>query len=143
MKPGDSIGRRLRKVLEKLEKAAADVKAEPTGEAGKELAALMTDAFRSSQLPESDDVRQLVAEEAIQLIDRIVKARFSLATEVSTYAVLDILRGWFRTAEWTDFTSESPAARIVAGNISEGLRIRPRGPDRRRALPSSCHRGRQ
>ena len=90
VKPADSIGRRLRKVLEKLEKAAADVKAEPTGEAGKELAALVSDAFRSNQLPESEDVRQLVAEEAIQVIDRIVKTRFSLATEVSTYAVLEI-----------------------------------------------------
>jgi hypothetical protein len=123
LKPADSVGRRLRKVLEQLEKAAADVKAEPTVEAGNELAALVTDAFRSNQLPESDDVRQLVAEEAIQFIDRIVKARFSLATEVSTYAVLDILRGWFRPAEWTDFTSESPAARVVTGDLSEGLRI--------------------
>lgn len=45
-KPADSIGRRLRKVLEQLEKAATAVKAEPTGEAGKELTALVTDAFR-------------------------------------------------------------------------------------------------
>lgn len=37
--------------------------------------------------------------------------------------MLDILRGWFRASEWADFTSESPAARVVIGDLSEGLRI--------------------
>jgi hypothetical protein len=123
-KPGDSLGRRLRKVLQQLSKGAQELKADPGTQPGTTFAALLGDAFKpTTPLPESNEVRTALADEAAALVDGIVRARFSLATEPDTYAALEVVRGWFRPNEWNSYAEESAASRQVAWDIREGLSI--------------------
>jgi hypothetical protein len=123
-KPGDSLGRRLRKILQQLAKGAQQLKADPGAQPGTTLAAFLGDAFRpTTALPESDDVRTALADETATMVDGIVRARFSLATEPSTYAALEAVRGWFRASDWDGHAEGSEAIRQVASDVREGLSI--------------------
>jgi hypothetical protein len=122
-KPGDSRGRRLRKILAQTVKAAGELKIEPGEAAGAVLGRMMSHAIPPKETPESPDVAAALVDEVAALVSHLVRSRLSLVTEPETYSALDVARTWFRPSEWPDVAERSSAVRGIADDIKDGLRI--------------------
>jgi hypothetical protein len=122
-KPGDSLGRRLRRVLTALRTSFAKSDTEPGSEAGVELAEMLKNCFRSSGKPTEARIVHELAEEVGKLVHELVRARFSLATSPSTYSAIYEAQTWFKAYEWERFTEESKSYSLVARDIREALSL--------------------
>jgi hypothetical protein len=117
------MGRRLRKVLAQMNRISAPGEIQTGTAPGRSLASVVETAFSSSGLPETDDVRVSVTDDALALVARMVRIRFSLATDGTTYSVLDVFRGWVRSHDWPDFIGRATSARLVSDDLLQALRI--------------------
>ena len=122
-KPGDSKGRRIRRLLEATCAAFAATEKDTGESVGEDIATLLTDAFMNSGPPISEPVVHELAEQVLALIHGVVKARFSVATSPRTYAAIEVIRSWFRQYDWQEFVEASPSAHLVARDIAEALEI--------------------
>lgn len=122
-KPGDSLGRRLRRILTALRTSFAKSDAEPSSEAGVELAEMLKNCFRISGNPTEPRIVNELAEEVGKLFHELVRARFSLATSPSTYSAIQEAQTWFKPYEWERFTEESKSYSLVARDIREALSL--------------------
>jgi hypothetical protein len=122
-KPGDSKGRRLRRLLDATCTAFAATSKDLGESVGDDIGTLLTDTFKNSGPPISESVVRELAEQVLALLHEIVKARFSVATSPRTYAAIDVVRGWFREDEWEEFAEASPSGRLVARDIAEAMEI--------------------
>jgi hypothetical protein len=122
-KPGDSKGKRLRRVLESLRNAYMAVTKDPGEAAGQKLRHLLLEAFQLTGMPSLPAVLDEVTEEALGMVHAIVRARFSTATATETYAAMEVVRSWYREHSWADLASESASARLLARDISEAIEM--------------------
>jgi hypothetical protein len=120
-KPGDSMGRRLKRLLQALQKNYSARPIEPGVNSGENLKRLAVAAFQNSGLPESQKTRIEVSEELITLVHELVRGKFSLATQSATYRVLEIVRGWFKESEWRSITERSTSSKLVKADVAEAL----------------------
>ena len=141
-KPGDSRGRRLKRILGLVETvlSASDT---PAGQnPGRELSQLVERSFPRTGLPETDKVRIDVAEQVAALIHQIVRAGFSHATDAKTYEALAVVSEWFDSDQWRDLCESSGAISRVRKDVTESLLLLARqpAPDERvrQALVTAC-----
>jgi len=121
--PGDSMARRLRRLLSAFRASPPLQNMEPGADAGNRVAHLLRDAFRATGFPSEPAAREELADEAISLVHQLMQLRFSLSTVPETYGALDIARDWFRATEWHKYAEQSVAARKVEKDIVEALRL--------------------
>ena len=121
--PATSTGRRLHRILSTLRTFYSQEPIEPGQNAGVVFAKWVNETFRSVGPPTDSETRTEVAEEAARIVHELVRARFSLATSPSTYAVIDTLHSWYKPYEWASLAEKSPALSLLRADISEALRL--------------------
>ena len=122
-KPGNSKGRRLRRVLEAAKNVLSASSKDPGLTAGLAVRDLLRSAFGKLDAPESFAVRDEVTEQFFAFLHEIVKARFSLATDPKTFVGASLIRGWFHRVDWEDYASTSPSVQLIKADIAEAIRI--------------------
>jgi hypothetical protein len=120
-RPGDSMGRRLKRLLESLRVAVVEESANFGPDAGEALRRLLAESLEKSGRPSKQSVTTEVAEEAVGFMHDLVRTRFSLATEPRTYAALRAVRAWFSEREWEDFVAQSQTVEAVRRDLTEAL----------------------
>ena len=120
-KPGDSLGRRLTRVLAALTAVLSGID-KPVGEnAGREMSELLDRGFRAAGRPESPAVRAAVVEQVAVLTHTIVRVDFSQADRDKTYEALSVVSGWFRAQEWQEICQSSKAIPRVSEDLQKSL----------------------
>lgn len=141
-KPGDSLGRRLKRLLQ----VVADTLSKsyrPVGQrVGRALGLFVERTVRVHGRPESAAVRTGIAERTAALVHEIVRSGFSLAAEHRTYEALEVVREWFEPFEWRDLCASSAWLARVKDDVREALLLLARlgltDDDLRRALETVC-----
>ena len=122
-KPGDSLGRRLSRVLGALTAVLAGVD-KPVGEnAGREMGELLDRGFRVVGRPESLVVRTGVVEQVAALTHAIVRLDFSHGGRDKTYEALSVVSEWFSAHEWQKMCVSSEAVKRVSQDVQKSLRL--------------------
>ena len=122
-KPGDSLGRRLNRVLAALTDAISRSH-KPVGErAGRELSYLLDRGFRAAGRPESLAVRTEVVDRVATLTHTIVRADFSHGGNGQTYEALAAASDWFAAREWLDICSSAEAISRVRNDVQKALML--------------------
>jgi len=121
--PSTSTGRRFHRVLSTLRTFYSQEPIEPGHNAGVVLAKWINETFRGVGPPIDAETKTQVAEESARLVHELVRARFSLATAPTTYAVIDTLHSWYKPHEWARFAEKSPALLLLRNDISEALKL--------------------
>ncbi len=122
-KPGDSLGRRLKRLLS----AFTDIMTTrhlPVGtQVGRSLSRLVERSAREHVRPESIGVKQDVARQTAALIHEIVRSGFSQAAESRTYEALAVVEEWFTRREWRTLCESESSVDIarVGEDIGEAL----------------------
>lgn len=140
-KPGDSLGRRLKRILQ----VVADTLAKshrPVGQrVGRALALFVERTVRVHGRPESVAVRNGIVERTAALVHEIVRSGFSLAAEHRTYEALAVAQEWFKPHEWRDLCGSVWMERVTH-DVREALlllaRLEQTDDDLRRALETVC-----
>jgi hypothetical protein len=122
-KPGDSKGKRVRRVLEGLNAVYASCAKEPGDDAGEKFKAFLIDCFVHNGLPTKPLLLNEVAEGALGVVHQIIRARFPLATSTGTYSALDVIKSWYRDPDWADYAEHSEAASLLSRDLSAALEI--------------------
>lgn len=120
-KRGDSLGRRLNRVLAASTDAISKSH-KPVGEnAGKEFSRLLDGVFRATGRPNSPAVRIAVTEQAARVTHAIVKADYSHGGKSKTYEALLVAKSWFTPYEWREICESSDAVRRVRDDVRKAL----------------------
>ena len=120
-KPGDSLGRRLTRVIGALTAVLSGAE-KPVGEnAGRELSELLDRGFRVVGRPESATVRTAVVEQVAVLTHAIVRADFSHADRDKTYEAMSVVSEWFAAHEWQEMCMSSKAISRVRQDVQKSL----------------------
>lgn len=120
-KPGDSLGRRLTRVIGALAAVLAGTE-KPVGEnAGRELSELLDRGFRAVGRPESAAVRAAVVEQVAVLTHAMVRADISHADRDKTYEVMSVVSEWFAAHEWQEMCVSSKAVSRVRQDVQKSL----------------------
>lgn len=122
-KPGDSKARRLRRVLDNLNAVYATAPKEPGEAAGIRVRKFLVESMQNVPAAMNPVVINELSEEALRLIQGIVRARFSYVTSEETYSAMDVVRGWYRDYSWETFTEQSPSANLIARDLKEALEL--------------------
>ena len=122
-KPGDSMGRRLIRILDALTSTLAMADKRVGENAGREFQLLIVRAFRATGKPESAGVRDEVAKQVAGLTHAIIRMDFSQGMKDSNYGALRIVSKWFRTREWQDVCESSQAIRSLRKDVRTSLVI--------------------
>lgn len=121
-KPGDSLGRRLSRVLGALTAVLAGVDKQVGENAGREMGELLDRGFRVVGRPESLVVRTGVVEQVAALTHAIVRLDFSHGGRDKTYEALSVVSEWFSAHEWQKCVS-SEAVKRVSQDVQKSLRL--------------------
>lgn len=122
-RPGDSLGRRLNRVLTGLTEAISRSD-KPVGEnSGREVSRLLDRGFRVTGRPESQAVRDAVVGQVAELTHTIVKADFSHGAKARTYQALLVVKAWYSAYEWQQICESSSAIARVRGDIQKALML--------------------
>ncbi len=120
-KPGDSLGRRVTRVIGALTAVLSGTE-KPVGDnAGRELSELLDRGFRVVGRPESAVVRTAVVEQAAVLTHAIVRADFSHADRDKTYEAMSVVSEWFAAHEWQEMCMSSKAISRVRQDVQKSL----------------------
>ena len=143
-KPGDSLGRRLKRLLQVVADTLAKSHPPVGQQVGRALALFVERTVRVHGRPESVAVRNGIVERIAALVHEIVRSGFSLAAEHRTYEALAVAQEWFKPHEWRDLCASSTSVRMerVKDDVREALlllaRLEQTDDDLRRALETVC-----
>lgn len=141
-KPGDSLGRRLKRLLHVVADTLAKSHRPVGQQVGRALALFVERPVRVHGRPESVAVRNGIVERVAALVHEIVRSGFSLAAEHRTYEALAVAQEWFKPHEWRDFCASSVWMERVKDDVREALlllaRLEQTDDDLRRALETVC-----
>lgn len=141
-KPGDSLGRRLKRLLQ----VVADTLPKsyrPVGRGvGRALSLFVERGVRAHGRPESTTVTTGIVERTAALVHEVVRSGLSLAAEHRTYEALVVLQEWFTPQEWRDLCASSVWMGRVRNHAREAMLLLARlgltDDDLRRALETVC-----
>lgn len=120
---GDSLGRRLNRVLA-ASTGAISSSHKPVGEkAGTEISRLLDVGFRETGLPESPKVQTAVVEHVATLTHAIVRADFSYGGRAETYQALSVVKRWFHKQDWLEICKSSEAVARVRDDVRKALTL--------------------
>ena len=141
-KPGDSLGRRLKRLLQVIAGAFATTYRPVGQQAGRALGLFVERSVRVHGRPESAAVKTAIVERTAALVHEIVRSGFSLAAEYRTYEALTVVQEWFTQREWRDLCESSTWMARVRNDVREALLLLARlgltDDDLRRALVTAC-----
>ena len=141
-KPGDSLGRRLKRLLQVVADTLAKSHRPVGQQVGRALALFVERTVRVHGRPESVAVRKGIVERIAALVHEIVRSGFSLAAEHRTYEALAVAQEWFKPHEWRDLCASSVWMERVTRDVREALlllaRLEQTDDDLRRALATVC-----
>lgn len=120
-KPGDSMGRRLTRMLIALNAVLVRAEKRVGENAGEEVKRLVVRPFRVVGRPESPDVREDVAEQVAALTHTIIRMDLPYGRRDSTYQALSLVSHWFTPHGWRDICESSPAVRRVRKDVRTSL----------------------
>ena len=106
-----------------LKIALSETMVEPGDEPGKLLAQTCKAVFKDVPAPKKEEALFEAAEGIGVVIHEIVRIRFSLATEASTYSALKVIKSKLSGYTWERFSAQSQAMTQVAQDISEAMLI--------------------
>ena len=112
-KPGDSIGRRLKRVLGLFTTILLESHKPLGQDVGRELSLLVRRTFRDTGPPQSSVIKRDVTHQIAKLIHGIVRTSFSYAARDRTYRALLVVQEWFETSDWVDLCESSDADAIA------------------------------
>lgn len=121
--PGDSVARRLQRVIQALRPTAVNELIDPGFEAGRRLQEMLRAAFSGVGRPESLDVTESVVDEIGALLHDLARTQISLVADAALYAALDVPRAWVQPPEWRYFAEKLPSIKLVAKDIREALTL--------------------
>jgi len=121
--PGTSTARRLKRLMAALRIALSETLIEPGEEPGKQLAQVCRAAFKDVPAPKQEGSLFEAAEGLGAVVHEMVRLRFSLATESSTYSALKVIKSKVPGYVWERFAVASQSLEQVAQDISEALLI--------------------
>ena len=118
-KPGDSAGRRLKRVLGLFTTILLESHKPLGQDVGRELSLLVGRTFRDTGLPQSSVIKRDVTHQIAKLIHGIVRTSFSYAARARTYEALLVVQKWFDTSDWVELCESSDADAI--GHLQNDL----------------------
>ena len=122
-RPGDSLGRRLNRLLA-ASTDAMSTSHKPVGKrAGREISRLLDLGFRATGLPESPKVRVAVVEHVAAVTHVIVRADFSYGGRAETYQPLSVVQRWFHAHDWQEICEESDDVVRVRDDVRKALTL--------------------
>jgi len=121
--PGNSVSKRLRRILSSLRTAIVDSMPEPGLDPGTALAKMIKASYLGVEDPANKDVLSDTAEEVSGVVHEMVRLRFSLATSASTYIALKPIKSFLGSDSWKKFAKRSQTMSMVVLDISEALLI--------------------
>lgn len=105
--PGDSMGRRVRRIVAALRGSVANSR-QPAGESvGSNLRIFLRTAFERTGPPKDISAKVELAREVFTLILHIVRSRYSLALSSETFSPIVTVKDWFSDAEWRNLSEDS------------------------------------
>ncbi len=119
--PGDSAAKRLKRILAAIrpELLVAEV---PTGDdVGAVIESVVSSAFRGVGPPTSSEVSAEITAEIALFLHDLVRTRFSLAAEASTYRALRVPSRWFLEGRWPE--GPRKALSILSRDIEEAMAL--------------------
>lgn len=119
--PGDSVAKRLKRILSAVRREILQAEG-PTGDdVGGVIEGLVSDAFRNVGQPTSPDASADVTAEVAMFLHDLVRTRFSLAAEGSTYGALRVPSRWFLEGRWPAEARKS--LEILSRDIEEAIAL--------------------
>jgi hypothetical protein len=79
--------------------------------------------FRGGVEVQEQQTLKELASEVAETIHNLIRTRFSLATDPTTYEAMRVARGWFPRYRWEDFAKGSDSARKVTLDLLEGMTL--------------------
>ena len=122
-RPGDSLGRRLNRVLAASTDAISSSHKAVGEKTGREISRLLDVGFRSTGLPESPKVQIGVVEHVAVLTHTIVRADFSYGGRAETYLPLSVVQRWFHAHDWKELCESSDAVGRVRDDARKALTL--------------------
>lgn len=120
-RPGDSLGRRLNRVLAASTDAISSSH-KPVGQnAGREIGRLLELGFRAAGLPESTKVQIAVVKHVAVMTHAIVRADYSYGGTAETYLPLSVVQRWFHAHDWKEICESSDAVARVRDDVRKAL----------------------
>ena len=119
--PGDTAAKRLKRILSALrpELLLSDT---PAGDdLGLAIKRLISAAFHIAGPPTAPSVLVDVTAEIALFLHDLVRTRFSLAVEASTYSALRVPSRWFLSGRWPDDASD--ALELLSRDIAEAIAL--------------------
>ena len=141
-KPGDSLGRRLKRLLQVVSDTLSKSH-RPVGQhVGRSLSRFVERGVRAHGRPESATVKGGIVERTAAVVHEIVRSGFSVAAEHRTYEALAVVQEWFTPHQWRALCESSSWMERVRGDVREALLLLARlgltDEDLRRALGTVC-----
>lgn len=121
--PGTSTARRLKRITVSLKAALSETMVEPGEDPGKQLAQMCRSAFKDVDAPKKEESLFETAEGVAIIIHEMVRLRFSLATEATTYSSLKVVKYMLPVRIWENFALKSQPLQMVVQDISEAMLI--------------------
>lgn len=121
--PGDSVAKRLERILAAIRPQSVSALIEPGSDAGKRLQDMLQSTFAESGAPETTDVAIKVTEQIAGLLHDIARTQIALVADSNLYGALDTPRRWFSPPEWRYVAEKSSNLQLLTRDIREALTL--------------------
>jgi hypothetical protein len=121
--PGDSVAKRVERILAAIRPQAVSVLIDPGTDAGQCAQDMLRAAFTGARSPETPEVALKTIEEIGGLLHDIARTQIALVAEPSLYAALDLPRGWVSAPEWRYIAEKSLSFQLLTRDIREALTL--------------------
>lgn len=121
--PGNSLGKRLIRVMKALNGAVSRTHKPVGANAGRELRELARHGFSKTGRPETRAVREELVEQVAAVTHTIIRAGWLHGTKPETFAALRGLSDWFTSHAWERLCGESEPISRVRSDAEAGLTL--------------------
>lgn len=121
--PGTSTAKRIKRLMAALQGAIAKAMPEPGEEPGRKLFHLCQKAFKDVPAPKKEESLYEAADGIASVVHEMVRLRFSLATEATTYSAIKVIKSMLTAHAWEVSAMKSKAMVLVTQDISEAILI--------------------
>jgi len=121
--PGSSMAKRLKRLTTALKIAISETNIDTGEDPGKQFYETCKAAFLNVPSPKKEESLYEAADGIGLVIHEMVRLRFSLATEASTYSAFRVIKQICQEFSWGKFASQSLIMRQVVQDIKEAVLI--------------------
>ncbi|VVE50746.1 hypothetical protein PCE31106_04647 [Pandoraea cepalis] len=117
--PANTVARRLTRTLSALRACLPELDIEAGTEIGVALNAVVEDAFSASGRPDDEKAKIELVRETLLVLHDIVRTRFSVVADATTYRVVTLAKRFWRSSSWPDDLAGALGKLIT--DVSEAL----------------------